>query len=113
MTTPTPDEICERLRANEPLPICPFDKRSPDYLTVANDKPCPFCGTTEDGPDKCRGADTHLFPQAADLIQQQLAEIERLSALVEESLYHLRLDEAAEAYHERVLAALGKDASDE
>jgi len=32
--------------------------------------------------------------------------IEALAALVEESLYHLRLDEAAKAYHERALTAL-------
>ena len=50
-----------------------------------------------------------VLNEAADLIQQQQADIERLSALVEESLYHLRLDEAAKAYHERALTALGKD----
>jgi hypothetical protein len=33
-------------------------------------------------------------------------EIERLRRLVEESLFHLRLDRAAESYHHRALAAL-------
>ena len=31
------------------LPVCPFDRRSPDYWTTANDKPCHVCGGTEGG----------------------------------------------------------------
>lgn len=79
MTRSSPD-IVERLRSNEPLPACPFDRKSPLYLTMPDDKPCPFCGqeNTLEGPDKCRGADTRLFAEAAD-------EIERLRAAWEDA----------------------------
>lgn len=65
-------DIVERLKSNEPLPICPFDSKSPSYWTTPDDKPCPFCGqeNTTEGPDKCRGADTRLFAEAADEIMQ-------------------------------------------
>jgi hypothetical protein len=64
-------DIVERLRSSEPLPACPFDKISPLYLTMPDDKPCPFCGqeNTLDGPDKCRGADTRIFGEAANEIE--------------------------------------------
>ena len=70
-------DIVERLRSSEPLPVCPFDRISPHYLTMPDDKPCPFCGqeNTLEGPDKCRGADTRIMGEAAD-------EIERLRTLV-------------------------------
>lgn len=70
-------DIVDRLRSSEPLPACPFDKISPLYLTMPDDKPCPFCGqeNTTEGPDKCRGADTRIMGEAAN-------EIERLRALV-------------------------------
>jgi hypothetical protein len=82
MTAPVPQcqpKIVERLRSSEPLPACPFDRISPHYLTMPDDKPCPFCGqeNTLDGPDKCRGADTRIMGEAAD-------EIVRLTARVEE-----------------------------
>jgi hypothetical protein len=35
-----------------------------------------------------------------------------ITSPVEESLYHLRLDDGAKAYHERALAALTKEKSD-
>jgi hypothetical protein len=88
--TPTPDEICERLLDEEMR-----------LAGQAIDRGCVDSSLSG-----------ILAREAADLIQQQQATIERLSALVEESLYHLRLDEAAKAYHERSLTALGKDASD-
>lgn len=115
MTTPTPDEICDFLHElddwERAYPLSAFpepDMRKAAELLKAG-------GMTLDAisASNMRHVVSQIAPKAADLIQQQLAEIERLSALVEESLYHLRLDEAAEAYHERALAALGKDASDE
>ena len=56
----------------------------------------------------------NLSPDEADecadavlaLIEPVMEENERLKLLVEESLYHLRLDERAKSYHERALAAL-------
>jgi hypothetical protein len=41
-------------------------------------------------------------------VRKTLDTIEELVKLVEESLYHLRLDRAAKAYHERSLALLAK-----
>jgi hypothetical protein len=72
MTAPTPlsPEEIERLqkRLREPLPVCPFDSRSPDYRKDFTGKPCPVCGGTEDGPDLCRGADTRIMDGAADAL---------------------------------------------
>lgn len=75
MTQTSPEtasvDIVERLLSNETLPACPFDRIPTLYLTIPDDKPCPFCGqeNTLDGPDKCRGAaDTRLFKEAADEI---------------------------------------------
>ena len=64
-------DLVERLRSCEPLPVCPFDRISPHYLTMPDDKPCPFCGqeNTSEGPDKCRGADTRIMGEAADRIE--------------------------------------------
>lgn len=64
-------DIVDRLRSSEPLPACPFDKISPHYLTMPDDKPCPYCGqeNTLDGPDKCRGADTRIMGEAANVIE--------------------------------------------
>jgi hypothetical protein len=44
--------------------------------------------------------------QSLDALEAAQAEIARLTLLVEESLYHLRLDDRAKAYHEKALAAL-------
>lgn len=65
-------DIVERLRSSEPLPVCPYDKLSPHYLTAPDDKPCPFCGqeNTSEGPDKCRGADTRIMGEAANEIER-------------------------------------------
>lgn len=70
-------DIVERLLSSEPLPVCPYDRRSPDYWTAPNDKPCTFCGGLNDpnAPDLCRGADTRVMGEAA-------REIDRLRALV-------------------------------
>lgn len=67
-------DLVERLRSSAPLPLCPFEKRSPEYWTTPNDKPCKFCGGLPEGPDKCTGADMRIMLEAAD-------EIERLRAL--------------------------------
>jgi hypothetical protein len=71
-------DIVQELRSNAQLPVCPYDRRSPDYWTAPNDKPCAICGTLNDpdAPDKCRGADTRVMERAAD-------EIERLETFVE------------------------------
>lgn len=45
--------LVARLRSD--LPVCPYDRRSPDYWTTPNDKPCVVCGGEPEGPDKCRG----------------------------------------------------------
>lgn len=75
--------IVERLRSSEPLPACPFDRISPHYLTMPDDKPCPICGqeNTTEGPDKCRGADTRIMSEAAYEIERLLAKVDELTAL--------------------------------
>lgn len=78
-------DIVERLRSSEPLPACPFDKISPHYLTMPNDKPCPFCGqeNTLDGPDKCRGADTRIMGEAANEIERLRTELAGARKLIQ------------------------------
>ena len=81
-------DIVERLRDKDGLPVCPFDRRSPDYWTTANDKPCHVCGGTEE-VDKCRGADLRVMDDAA-------AEIERLRGeLADEKRNHMHWYEEA------------------
>jgi hypothetical protein len=50
MTAPTllsPEEIEELVkRLREPLPVCPFDIRSPDYRKDFTGKPCPVVWRT-------------------------------------------------------------------
>jgi len=73
MTAPSADEVrglLERLRST--LPVCPFDRRSPDYHRTSPEKPCHVCGGTEE-VDRCRGADTRCMSEAADLIEAQAA----------------------------------------
>jgi hypothetical protein len=72
--------LVERLRSTGALPICPYDKRSPEYYTTPNDKPCKFCGGLPEGPDKCTGGDMRIMAEAAD-------EIERLRALTSPQLH--------------------------
>lgn len=83
-------DIVERLRSSEPLPACPFDRISPLYLTMPDDKPCPFCGqeNTFDGPDKCRGADTRILGEAANEIERLRAELKRAKYEVSRSSAH-------------------------
>ena len=64
--------LIERLRSNAPLPLCPFDSRSPLYWTTPDDATCHFCGQLPDGPDRCRGADTRVMDQAADALESAL-----------------------------------------
>lgn len=57
-------------------------------------------------PNAPREGEREKILQAATRISSLQAEIERLRLLVEESLFHLRLDARAEAYHNRALAEL-------
>lgn len=96
-------DIVERLRSSEPLPACPFDRISPHYLTMPDDKPCPFCGqeNTLEGPDKCRGADTRIMGEAAD-------EIERLRGVFEQ-VKTVCIDNATDTVrHDLALQFVGK-----
>ncbi len=72
--------IIERLRSNEILPVCPYDRRSPDYWTTDDDAPCVICGTLNDSstPDLCRGADTRVMAEAADAIAELIDALQRL-----------------------------------
>jgi len=78
-------DIVARLRSSEPLPICPFDRLSPQYLRMAADKPCPFCGqeNTLDGPDKCRGADSRIMGEAANEIERLRAALKPFSDIAQ------------------------------
>lgn len=69
-------DIVERLRSSAPLPLCPFERRSPEYWTTPNDKPCKFCGGLPEGPDKCTGADMRILLEAADLIERYRTALE-------------------------------------
>jgi hypothetical protein len=73
----TTTDIVERLRSKEPLVICPYDPKSPEYLTTPDDAPCKFCGGLSDGPDLCKGVDLRILGEAAD-------EIERLRSALEQ-----------------------------
>lgn len=74
----TVSEVVGRLRSTAPLPVCPFDRRSPDYWTAGeNNAPCTVCGGTEE-VDKCRRADTRIMEQAADLIERLASQVEGL-----------------------------------
>jgi len=72
-------ELVERLRSQATLPVYPFDRRSPDYWTSGeNGAPCTVCGGTEDGPDKCTGADLRVMHEAADRLTALEAENAKL-----------------------------------
>lgn len=62
-------DLVARLREQGTLAVCPYDRRSPDYWTAPNDKPCPMCGGEPEGPDKCTGADLRVMADAADRIE--------------------------------------------
>lgn len=83
-------DIVERLRSNEPLPVCPFDRLSPHYWTMPDDKPCPICGqeNTLEGPDRCRGADTRVMKEAADEIERLRLDI----VFCREAMRHADID---------------------
>lgn len=79
--SPTAEEVralVERLRSNEPLAICPYDRKSPEYWTTDDVTPCKFCGQLNDpaAPDKCRGADTRVMGEAASTLLGLLARAE-------------------------------------
>lgn len=76
-------DLVKRLRDNEPLVICPYDRKSPEYWTTPNDAPCKFCGGLPEGPDKCTGADTRIFAEAADRIEALEAENKALREALE------------------------------
>lgn len=78
-------DIVDRLRSSAPLPICPYDRRSPEYWTTPDDVPCKFCGGLPDGPDKCTGADMRIMSEAADEIDKHRALIETLVKALEEA----------------------------
>jgi len=75
--------------------VCPFDKRSPDYYSTPNDKPCKFCGSEPEGPDKCTGADLRVMKEAADEIatlRRELAEArEDYEANLKSAEYNFRV----------------------
>lgn len=77
------EDIVNRLRSNQPLVICPYDRKSPEYWTTPNDTPCKFCGGLPDGPDKCTGADTRIMGVAADEITALRKRVEELEASLE------------------------------
>lgn len=80
-------------RLKKPLPVCPFDRRSPHYFTEhQNGEPCFVCGTTQTSVDMCRMADTSIMDEAA-------AEIERLLARLGTVERGVRL--ALDVQHER------------
>lgn len=74
-------DLVERLRDSSKLQLCPFDRRAPKNDLMPDD-PCPICGTlgTDNAEDRCTGADTSCFSEAAD-------EIERLRETFKQYLY--------------------------
>jgi hypothetical protein len=56
-----------------------------------------------------RMGDVSVLDDAISGIERIQEEARKLSLLVGESLYHLRLDERAELYHKKALAALSAD----
>lgn len=82
-------DLAERVEAGlraSTLPVCPYDRRSPDYWTTPDDKPCVVCGTLNDpdAPNLCRGADLRIMDEAADLISSMSALLRSLASKQEE-----------------------------
>ena len=86
--------LIKRLREQGTLAVCPYDRRSPDYWTAPNDKPCPMCGGEPEGPDKCTGADLRIMEEAADALAKA-DERERELEKVREALEPFRNAAAA------------------
>jgi hypothetical protein len=124
MTIPTPDEICDFLHEldgwERAYPLSAFpepDMRKAAELLKAD-------GMTLDAisASNMRHVVSQIAPKAADLIQQQQATIERLSAALEHLIDIIDGTEATgfDPHVEQMLmdaaetgrAALGKDASD-
>ena len=87
-------DLIERLRS--PLPVCPYDRRSPDYWTAPDDKPCVVCGGLNDtnAPNLCRGADTRVMDEAADA----LAKAQRLADALAVLMVAMKNEGIAVAY---------------
>jgi hypothetical protein len=140
MTIPTPDEICERLLGTMDCPICGLDTphghtegelrhrrdKLPERLAAMADgtKAGFYSGAHRVyGAEYGSEADKALaidLRQAADLIQQQQATIERLSAALEPfaNMADANMNDPlrkwlAVAHIKEAEAALGKDASDD
>jgi hypothetical protein len=79
------DDLVKRLRSDDRLPYCPYDRRSPDYWTAPNDKPCKVCGTLNDmnAPDLCNGTGSRIMAEAADRIEALEREVKRCHARLE------------------------------
>jgi hypothetical protein len=63
-------DLVERLLADDRLPFCPYDRRSPEYWTTPDDKPCKVCGTLNENnaPDLCNGTGSRIMAEAATAI---------------------------------------------
>lgn len=82
----TAETLRERLLGEVGKPICPYDRRHPDYWTTPDDAACKVCGQLPDGPDICKGADTNLFRQAAEALAAQDVRIQWLEEKAKEAL---------------------------
>ncbi|HEY9219570.1 MAG TPA: hypothetical protein VIO94_16095 [Phenylobacterium sp.] len=77
-------ELVERLRSSARMQMCPYDRRSPEYLTTPDDEPCKFCGQLNDpdAPDVCTGADMRILIEAADALASKDEEIRDLKQTI-------------------------------
>lgn len=91
--TPDYEGLCEKLEAKKGMTVCPFDPRSPDYLTTPNDEPCKFCGGVDDGPDLCKGVDLRVMDQAAQAIRTLMGEKDALLASIDPETLEAIADE--------------------
>lgn len=73
--------LCERLAADDALPFCPYDRRSPEYWTAPDDKPCKVCGmlNEDNAPDLCNGTGSRIMAEAAAAISGLMAERDALA----------------------------------
>lgn len=79
------EDLVARLLAQTALPLCPYDRRSPDYWTTNDTDPCEVCGQLNDAsaPVLCRGADTSLFREAASRVEALEDRIKALEGALE------------------------------